>query len=99
MRWLDAEYPGYGFAARKGYGGGKGDHEAAIRKMGRLSPAHRPSVHPTVYAEIDPDRPVSTCRPFRSRWGIGVTPQRAACRYRTAVQGSPGRRFDHRPGA
>ena len=52
MRGLDAEYPGYGFAAHKGYGGGTGEHEAAIRKMGRLSPAHRLSVNSKVYAEI-----------------------------------------------
>jgi ribonuclease HII len=56
MRWLDAEYPGYGFAAHKGYGGGTGEHEAAIRKMGRLSPAHRLSVHPKVYAEVEKGR-------------------------------------------
>ena len=55
MRWLDAEYPGYGFAAHKGYGGGNGDHEAAILKMGCLSPVHRLSVHPKVYAEIGVD--------------------------------------------
>ena len=55
MRWLDAEYPGYGFAARKGYGGGKGDHEAAILKMNCLSPVHRLSVHPKVYADIGVD--------------------------------------------
>ena len=53
MRWLDAEYPGYGFAAHKGYGGGKGEQEAAIRKIGRLSPVHRLSVHPKVYAKVE----------------------------------------------
>ena len=52
MRELDAEYPGYGFAAHKGYGGGTGEHEAAILKMGRLSPAHRLSVKCKAYAEI-----------------------------------------------
>jgi ribonuclease HII len=44
MRGLDVEYPGYGFAAHKGYGGGKGDHEAAIREQGRLSAVHRRSI-------------------------------------------------------
>ena len=52
MRELDAEYPGYGFAAHKGYGGGTGEHEAAILKMGCLSPAHRLSVKCKAYAEI-----------------------------------------------
>ena len=36
----DAEYPGYGFAAHKGYG--TADHYAAIRKQG-MSPIHRRS--------------------------------------------------------
>ena len=57
MRSLDAEYPGYEFAAHKGYGGGKGEHEAAILKMGGLSPVHRQSVHPKVYAEVKRERP------------------------------------------
>jgi ribonuclease HII len=52
MRGLDVEYPGYGFAAHKGYGGGTGAHEAAIRKQGQLSPAHRRSIKPKVYADL-----------------------------------------------
>jgi len=61
MRGLDLECPGYGFAAHKGYGGGTGEHEAAIRTKGVLSPAHRLSIYPKVYAEIGlppPDRRV-----------------------------------------
>jgi ribonuclease HII len=61
MRGLDMEWPGYGLAAHKGYGGGKGDHETAIRTKGKLSPAHRLSIYPKVYAEIGlppPDRRV-----------------------------------------
>jgi ribonuclease HII len=42
MRGLDVEYPGYGFAAHKGYGGGDGAHKAALEEHG-LSPAHRRS--------------------------------------------------------
>jgi hypothetical protein len=41
-----------GVNAHKGYGGGTGEHEAAILKLGRLSPAHRPSVKCKAYAEI-----------------------------------------------
>ena len=52
MRDLDAEYPGYGFAQHKGYGGGTGEHEAALRRMRHLSPVHRRSVHPSVYSEL-----------------------------------------------
>jgi ribonuclease HII len=59
MRGLDKQYPGYGFAAHKGYGGGKGDHEAAIRRQGQLSPAHRRSVNPKVYVELGLDLPSS----------------------------------------
>jgi ribonuclease HII len=33
---MDVEYPGYGFAANKGYG--TPAHEAAIREVGSLSP-------------------------------------------------------------
>lgn len=54
MRGLDVEYPAYGFAAHKGYG--TGDHEAAIRKRGQLSPAHRRSINPKVYGELGPAR-------------------------------------------
>jgi ribonuclease HII len=56
MRGLDVEYPGCGFAAHKGYGGGTGDHEAAIRKQGHLSPAHRRSINPKAYGELGLDR-------------------------------------------
>lgn len=42
MRGLDVEYPGYGFAAHKGYGGGDGAHKAALEKRG-LSPVHQRS--------------------------------------------------------
>jgi ribonuclease HII len=56
MRGLDVEYLGYGFAAHKGYGGGNGDHEAAIRKQGRLSPAHRRSINPKAYSELGVDQ-------------------------------------------
>jgi ribonuclease HII len=52
MRGLDIEYPGYGFAAHKGYGGGTGEHEAAIRLLG-LSPAHRRSFRCKAYAGLD----------------------------------------------
>lgn len=52
MRGLDVEYPRYGFAAHKGYGGGTGAHAAAIRKQGELSPAHRRSISPKVYGEL-----------------------------------------------
>ncbi len=57
MRSLDAAYPGYEFAAHKGYGGCQGEHEAAILKMGGLSPVHRQSVHPKVYAEVKREQP------------------------------------------
>jgi ribonuclease HII len=53
MLELDAEYPGYGFAAHKGYGGGNGAHEEAILAMGCLSPAHRRCIRPRVYDELD----------------------------------------------
>ena len=56
MRGLDEEYPGCGFAAHKGYGGGTGDHEAAIRKQGQLSPAHRRSINPKAYGKLGLDR-------------------------------------------
>ena len=52
MRGLDVEYPGCGFAGHKGYGGGKGEHEAALRALGKLSPAHRQSMYPNVHAEL-----------------------------------------------
>jgi ribonuclease HII len=42
MRGLDVEYPCYGFATHKGYGGGKMEHEAALKEHG-LSPVHRRS--------------------------------------------------------
>jgi ribonuclease HII len=60
VRGLDVEYPGCGFAAHKGYGGGTGDHEAAIRKQGRLSPAHRRSINPKAYRELGVDQARST---------------------------------------
>jgi ribonuclease HII len=50
MRRLNEEYPGYGFASHKGYG--TPGHATAIRKMRCLSPVHRRSVSPKVYAEI-----------------------------------------------
>jgi ribonuclease HII len=53
MRGLDAAYPGYGFADHKGYGGGKGEHEAAIHKMGKLSPVHRRSFRCKAFAGLD----------------------------------------------
>jgi ribonuclease HII len=56
MGWLDAQYPGYEFAVHKGYGGGKGDHEAALLKMGCLSPVHRKSVRAKVFAELGLDQ-------------------------------------------
>ncbi len=40
MYQLDRQYPGYGFAKRKGYG--TAAHYAAIRELG-ASPVHRPS--------------------------------------------------------
>ena len=40
MRRLDVEYPAYGFAAHKGYGGGNGSHKAILEQIG-LSPVHR----------------------------------------------------------
>jgi ribonuclease HII len=52
MHGLDAAYPGYGFAEHKGYGGGKGEHKAAILKMGKLSPVHRLSFNCKAYAEL-----------------------------------------------
>jgi ribonuclease HII len=59
MRELHVQYPEYGFAAHKGYGGGRGDHEAAIRKQGQLCPAHRRSIHPKVYGELGSARPTT----------------------------------------
>ena len=50
MRRLNEQHLGYGFASHKGCG--TPEHAAAIRKMRRLSPAHRRSVRPKVYAEI-----------------------------------------------
>jgi ribonuclease HII len=50
MRGLDIEYPGYGFAAHKGYG--SPEHEAAIRELGRLSPAHRRSFRCKAYGGL-----------------------------------------------
>jgi ribonuclease HII len=50
MRALDREHSGYGFAEHKGYG--TPAHAAAIRDLGRLSPAHRLSVHAKAYAAI-----------------------------------------------
>ncbi len=52
MRGLEVEYPGYGFAAHKGYGGGNGDHAAAIREKGELSPVHRRSFNAKAYGEL-----------------------------------------------
>jgi len=43
MRDLDSEYPGYDFAANKGYG--TGDHMSAIVELGP-SPVHRMSFSP-----------------------------------------------------
>jgi ribonuclease HII len=40
MRGLDVEYPDWGFAGHKGYGGGDGAHKAALEGHGR-SPVHR----------------------------------------------------------
>lgn len=50
MRRLDEEHPGYAFASHKGYG--TPEHAAAIRTMRCVSPVHRRSVRPKVYAEI-----------------------------------------------
>ena len=50
MRALDREHSGYGFAEHKGYG--TPAHAAAIRDLGRLSPAHRRSFHSKAYAAI-----------------------------------------------
>jgi ribonuclease HII len=50
MRGLDVEYPGYGFAAHKGYG--TPAHTAKIRELGRLSPVHRRSVRSKAYAAL-----------------------------------------------
>jgi len=66
MRGLDLECPGYGFAAHKGYGGGTGEHEAAIRDKGKLSPAHRLSIYPKAYAEIGLPPPVRRVQPISS---------------------------------
>ena len=49
MRGLDVDYPGYGFAAHKGYG--TPGHEAAVVELG-LSPAHRRSVRCKAYAAL-----------------------------------------------
>ncbi len=43
MAELDAEYPGYGFAAHKGYG--TAEHLAALKKLG-VTPVHRRSFRP-----------------------------------------------------
>jgi ribonuclease HII len=53
MLELDAKYPGYGFAAHKGYGGGNGAHKEAMLAMGCLSPAHRTCIRPKVYDELN----------------------------------------------
>jgi len=49
---LDVEYPDWGFARHKGYGGGDGSHKAAIGEHG-LSPVHRCSS--------------KACKPYGSR--------------------------------
>jgi ribonuclease HII len=43
MRELDSQYPGYGFAAHKGYGSRA--HQAALKQHG-ISPAHRRTFKP-----------------------------------------------------
>ena len=43
MAELDAQYPGYGFAANKGYG--TAEHLEALRRLG-VSPVHRRSFAP-----------------------------------------------------
>jgi len=43
MQELDRQYPGYGFAAHKGYG--TADHQAALARLGPC-PAHRRSFRP-----------------------------------------------------
>jgi ribonuclease HII len=50
MRGLDVEYPGYGFATHKGYG--TPAHEAAIRELRRLSPAHQRSFRCKAYSAL-----------------------------------------------
>jgi len=51
MRELDKSYPGYGFAAHKGYGTAR--HQEAIRQLS-FSPIHRKSFNliPAVYPEL-----------------------------------------------
>ena len=53
MRELDSRYPGYGFAAHKGYG--TPEHLAALRRLGP-SPVHRRSFAP-VQSQPSPLRP------------------------------------------